>query len=570
MPLKNMILNLFAAVLFLQVSVAACAQQSDPGEFLSLLTTARQYTTDKKWKEAVAAWEQVVERNPVNGEYIANLATAYYNTAQYARSIDAYKKQIELGWGRLYIAAYNIACCYSLAGDKENAIHWLQKSFDMGFRSYTLAQQDADFNNIKTDPRFKKILALEDVTKMSRTEGWRYDMEILRREVMRKAYLRRELSLDAFNKEYKEIYNSIDKKTDVQVIMALMKLMVNVNDGHSNVFPPSRKEFQQAVPLQFYFFKEGLYIIASDEKHKHLLGAKVLGFDKKTVDEVVKTLSPILARDNEMGVLYNLAGLVRYPLALHGAGLINSESTVELQLMDSDGKKFTAKVETDMTAPRVDHKSVPENWITLYQVNGKAVPLYLRSPKTYYWFEQLPNSKTVYLQWNAVVNDKSESLREFTDRLFKYINDNDVDKLIIDLRWNNGGNTMLVPHFINSVIRNDKINKRGNLYVITGRRTFSAAQNLSTYLEQRTNSIFVGEPTGSNPNFVGEEDFITLPYSKLALNVSDLFWQSSWPGDHRIWIAPTIYTPPTFKAYNANRDESLEAILKLVNEKKPF
>ena len=176
----------------------------------------------------------------------------------------------------------------------------------------------------------------------------------------------------------------------------------------------------------------------------------------------------------------------------------------------------------------------------------------------------------VYLQWNAVVNDKAESLRQFTDRLFKYINDNDIDKLVIDLRWNNGGNTMLVPHFINSIIRNDKINQRGNLFVITGRRTFSAAQNLATYLEQRTNSIFVGEPTGSNPNFVGEEDFITLPYSQLAMNVSDLFWQSSWPGDHRKWIAPSVYTPPTFKAYNENRDESLEAILKLVNEKRAF
>ena len=570
MPLKNIIRNIFAAVLFLQISITACSQQSDPGDFISLLTTARQHSTDQKWKEAVGVWEQVVERNPVNGEYIANLANAYYNTAQYSKSIDAYKKQIELGWGIIHNAAYNIACCYSLSGDKENAIQWLQRSFDMGFRSYTQAQQDTDFNNIKTDPRYKRIVALEDVSKMTRTEGWRYDMDILKREVMRKAYLRRELSLDAFHKEYKEIYNSIDKKTDVQVIMALMKLMVTVNDGHSNVFPPSRKEFQQAVPLQFYFFKEGLYIIASDEKHKHLLGAKVLGFDKKTVDEVVKTLSPILARDNEMGVLYNLAGLVRYPLALHGAGLINDQSAIELQLMDRDGKTFTAKVESDMTTARVDHKSVPANWVTLYQNNGKPIPLYLKNPKTYYWFEQLPNTKTVYLQWNAVVNDKSEPLRQFTDRLFQYINNNDVDKLIIDLRWNNGGNTMLVPHFINSIIRTDKINKRGNLFVITGRRTFSAAQNLSTYLEQRTNSIFVGEPTGSNPNFVGEEDFITLPYSKLAMNVSDLFWQSSWPGDHRTWIAPTIYTPPTFKAYNANRDESLEAVLKLVTEKKPF
>ena len=129
---------------------------------------------------------------------------------------------------------------------------------------------------------------------------------------------------------------------------------------------------------------------------------------------------------------------------------------------------------------------------------------------------------------------------------------------------------MLLPYFINSIIKTEKINKRGNLFVITGRRTFSAAQNLASFLEKQTNATFVGEPTGSSPNFVGEEDFITLPYSKLAMNVSDLYWQSSWPGDKRTWIAPLIYTPPTFKAYSMNRDEALESILSLTGEKKPF
>jgi hypothetical protein len=130
---------------------------------------------------------------------------------------------------------------------------------------------------------------------------------------------------------------------------------------------------------------------------------------------------------------------------------------------------------------------------------------------------------------------------------------------------------MLLPYFITTLIKNEKINKRGNLFVITGRRTFSAAQNLATYLEKQTNAIFVGEPTGSSPNFVGEEDFITLPYSKVAMNVSDWFWQSSWPWDSRTWIAPSIYVPPTFKAYSVNRDEVLETLGGLImNGKKGF
>jgi len=73
----------------------------------------------------------------------------------------------------------------------------------------------------------------------------------------------------------------------------------------------------------------------------------------------------------------------------------------------------------------------------------------------------------------------------------------------------------------------------------------------------------VGEPTGSSPNFIGEENEATfeLPYSKMIVNVSYLFWQSSWPMDYRQWIAPLLYTPPRFELYRANRDPAMEAIL---------
>jgi hypothetical protein len=207
----------------------------------------------------------------------------------------------------------------------------------------------------------------------------------------------------------------------------------------------------------------------------------------------------------------------------------------------------------------------------LYEVNGKPVPNYLKNLKALFWFEKLPGTNAVYFQWNSVRNDKNITLNKFTDSLMKYMSDNNLEELIIDLRWNNGGNTMLLPYFITTLIKNEKINKRGNLFVITGRRTFSAAQNLATYLEKQTNAIFVGEPTGSSPNFVGEEDFITLPYSKVAMNVSDWFWQSSWPWDSRTWIAPNIYVPPTFKAYSVNRDEVLETLVGLImNGKKGF
>jgi len=116
---------------------------------------------------------------------------------------------------------------------------------------------------------------------------------------------------------------------------------------------------------------------------------------------------------------------------------------------------------------------------------------------------------------------------------------------------------------LKALISNPKVNQNGKLFIIIGRRVFSAAQNAAAYFERFTNAIFVGEPTGSSPNFTGDEVFFTLPYSKMMANVSDVYWQSSTAYDFRTWIAPQIYIEPTFAAYRANRDPLMETILAL-------
>ena len=139
-----------------------------------------------------------------------------------------------------------------------------------------------------------------------------------------------------------------------------------------------------------------------------------------------------------------------------------------------------------------------------------------------------------------------------------------MDRLIIDLRWNNGGNTYLLPPLINALVRAPKINREGGLFVIIGRRTFSAAGNAAAYIQRQTNAIFVGEPTGAKPNSLGDEAYFMLPYSKLAASVADVYWQGSWPQDFRKWIAPQIFVEPTFEAYRSNHDAAMDAILGLV------
>jgi hypothetical protein len=153
-----------------------------------------------------------------------------------------------------------------------------------------------------------------------------------------------------------------------------------------------------------------------------------------------------------------------------------------------------------------------------------------------------------------------ESFADFCKRLFTSVERPEIDALIVDIRYNGGGDTFQNVPLIEGIIRSDKLRQPGRLFVIIGRTTFSAAQNTTSELERRTKSLLVGEPTGSRPNFIGESLSIPLPYSGWSLSVSDLWWQHSMSMDYRIWTPPHLYAPPTAKAFRKHEDPCLEVI----------
>jgi tetratricopeptide (TPR) repeat protein len=549
---------------FTSVSVTAILfAQTEAQSFISILDSAREEYSKKNWHKAATLWEQVTTANPVDGYSWEYLAAAYYNDKAFEKAIPAYQKLVELGFGVPANHAYNVACCYSLIKNKQQSLFWLRKAMNLGYYYVAHAQTDTDLDFIAGDQAFKDLLFLKDVNKMTRNEGWLYDLDMLQWEVKRKVIHH------SFNQDLPSFYASlgrlrkeIPRLSDAQIIIELMKAVRFIGDGHSNIFlPTSRPEFKQTLPVQFYFFEEGLFIISSDPKYKELLGSQVLQFENKKVYEVINSLDPLIGRDNKMNVMVRLPYLMRHPILLQTLGLISNVNQVALRIKNQQGEEKTVSIMADTLQPDIwNIQPYPKGWISYPDLLTDSMPLYLRNNDKTFWFEYISASRIVYAQVNRIRNTPEESLTSFERRLSDFINENDVAKLVIDLRGNNGGNTFSGWDFVNELSHNSKINRKGHLFVIIGRRTFSAAQNTATYFERLTNAIFVGEPTGSRPNFVGDEAPIKLPYSHIELNVSGVLWQSSWGVDNRTWIAPLLYVPPTIKDYIKNRDGAMETI----------
>lgn len=564
MMMRNLVINgrCRALVLLLLIAPFVSAQDVRLTDYLRNLREAQARSTAKQWSEAAVLWSKVVATNPNAPQYWQALGDARYLTKDYRGAAMAYEKTFELGYFKAF-RARDMAVCYALVGNRELSLTWLDKALALRYPDLERLQTDPAFSSLRDEPRFRELVGLVDTSKMSRDEGWRVDLRLLAREVVRKGYDPFHLvSKKNFDEAVAKLGKDIPKLTDVEIIIEFMKLLRNVGDGHTGLLlGPERPEFRTALPVQFYFFEEGLFIIATDPAQTHLIGAQVLRFDDKSVEQVMAALDPLIGRDNENKIwpLQRAPYHMRYPALLNGLHLIADRSKVTLTIRDQNGKTIPATLEANSPESVIWNK-FPQSWVTLPQKATGVVPLYIKRMYEPYWFEYLTDSRTVYFQFNSVRSDPKEPLAEFRKRLFKFIDENEVARLVIDLRWNNGGNANLLVPLIHDLIRNDKINRTGKLFVIIGRRTFSAAQDAAALLERHTSAIFVGEPTGSSPNYIGEEDFFNLPYSKIPINVSDLFHQNSIVQDTRMWIAPQIFAPPSFELYRTNRDPAMEAI----------
>lgn len=550
--------------------LSACAAQepypsNGQSHFLATFRQAQQAMQTKEWARAASLWDEVTRENPVTGDFWLQLASARYNIQDFRGAIPAYKKAMSLGVNGLRAnIPYGIVRCYSRLGEQAKALEWFQEAMKLGYRDLQNAQHDPDLRSLRDDPTFRKLLAMDDVSKMSRDEGWRYDLRFMAEEITRRGYGPfRKVSREEFSRRVATLDAAIPKLTDMQVIIEMMKLAALVGDGHTMIYAFfERPEFLQNVPVEYAFFEEGLYIVAAESRFSDLLGAQVIRFGDRSVDGVLQALDPIISRDNAAAPQVMGPMRMRNLPLLAGLGLIPDPRQISLTVRDLKGKGRTVTLPADSDVPsRKLWDGYPKNWQRLADELPGPVPLYLRNPYKDYWFEYLADSKTVYLQWNHVHSDPAEPIAAFFDRVTQFVQDHAVDKLVLDMRWNNGGDTTLVPIVLSSLIRDSKIDQPDKLFVITGHRTFSAAQNAVTMIARFTPTIIVGDTTGSSPNFVGEDSAVQLPYSKLMVSISDLYWQSSWPTDYRVWIPPLIYAPLRFAEYRENRDGAMEAIL---------
>ena len=393
---------------------------------------------------------------------------------------------------------------------------------------------------------------------LSLATSWRADLHFMATEMERMhKNLYHSISREEFAARVAALDARIPSLERHEIIVEMMKIVAAVGDGHTNIYPTRDPKIGfHTLPIAVWFFGDDLYIRAAHESQRQLVGARVIRIGDRDVRAAYAAVKPLIGRENEQGARYWAPYLLVMPEVLHALGITRSVDEVPLTIATDTGEKQVVlhpfepvPIMSGDTATMFDRRP---GWM---DARGDADPLWLNdsAPQR---MTVLPQTKTLYVQLNQI----GEGLRDFSEAMRQKIEADGIDRLIIDLRRNRGGNGDFNAYVVRAVIQSMRVDQKGHLFVIIGPATFSAAQMLCDALERYTNVTFVGEPTGSRGNAYGDSRKITLPNSGITVRASVFYWQNWFPLDEREATMPDIAAPLTFDEYWRGVDPALAAI----------
>lgn len=397
-------------------------------------------------------------------------------------------------------------------------------------------------------------------------EEWREDLRFLQKTIQEDyPFLFKKTTPADFAAAVEELHEAIPRMADHEVVVGFARLVSSFGYGHTNIWvsgwdPENPYGFHQ-MPYNLYYFSDGIYVQGVHQDYEPALGAKLLKVAGVPVEEALAAIRPVVPVENEQ--FFKAFGLTYLgtPEVLHAQGVTAElQETITLTL-EKDGRVF------EQTFAPVAREGYPGQYSQFHEDgewldarDNSVTPLWLKNLDRIYFYEYLPEQKAVYVRHSQIQDDPEQRIPDFYAEVFDFIENNEVERFILDVRLNGGGNNYKNKPIITGVLGCDKINESGKFYVILGRRTFSACQNLVNDLDTYTPAIFVGEPTAENINFYGDNRPVELPNSKINARLSFAWWQDKPQWENDDWLAPNLAADLSFADYQKNVDPALEAI----------
>lgn len=401
------------------------------------------------------------------------------------------------------------------------------------------------------------LVMLINVTQMCFSQiNWKNDIDTLKAELAKKHknffFLKSELD---FNNGLECIKNQCDSLSDFEIIVKIQQLIAGFGDSHTRIdlFKFIKPELR--LPIYMYQFTDGVYILGASEENSNLIGKKIVAINGYRIEQVIDSMNTLFTCENE--------GLKKevFPLLITSTQLLDyfnfkQNRSYYFGVEGDDGK---------LTIKKINQSSIGQQ---LKAINSDSLPYCWQVKKNAFTKRYFDEDKLLYISYNKCApvsyfqeNGNVDTLffEDFQEQIFKELKNKNVKKLIFDMRFNGGGNSIYVTNFVKKLNRK-RVAKNIEIFVIVGRATFSSAILNTLDFENNTNAIIVGEETGGKPNHYGEIRGFRLPYSNVEVIYSTKYFKNT---DKEInTIVPNVIIETSFQYFRNGIDPVYEWIKK--------
>lgn len=409
-----------------------------------------------------------------------------------------------------------------------------------------------------------------------RVEAWSQDLD-----AMQQRFLRYDRSFSAgerarFTEDLEALRKELPKLDDAQVIMRMASLVALARNAHTRLYLLRNRTELRRLPVRVWWFDDGLRIVRTTPEYRKLLGCRIDDFAGVAARHARDIVSAAYAANPSWND-YKSTYFLTSPEALHGFGITPSVDRVDIGVSGCGDAPFRASLDP---LPLVKKSGATEAWWDLSPLSADpdhrwvhvlgrdALPLYLRNPEPYYWFEFLPESGILYFHYSRASDGPGESTKDFGARLLAELAAKPVKALVVDLRFNTGGDYGVARPLMEQLAESTKTIPR---WVIAGRATFSAGISHVALWKGLPNVKLIGEPVGDELDFWSEGGNVVLPNSKFSAhfaNGAHSYSEAPCPEETYCFdlnvptVRPDVPVTLTWQEYRAGVDPAMRAIVR--------
>ena len=395
----------------------------------------------------------------------------------------------------------------------------------------------------------------------ARDNRWRQDLTFLSTELpQRHANLFFVMPRAQFDQAVSELIEAIPTLSDTEVMTGMARIVAMAGDAHTEVALTLTPPGLRSLPLSLYWYRDGLYVVAAAREYRQALAARVVEIGDTAVEQAYQTVSKVISHENQSWLRAQSPKYLVLPDLLQALKITSKGPPVRFTFEDAAHNRFSLDIDY-VPAPVL--VSAPES-------NG-FVPLVSRNSAQPYWFVYLDDTRTLYFKYNQCKDSPERPFAGFLEQLFAVFDANPVDRVVLDLRNNGGGSSIVLVPFLDGLRAREARFAATRAYALFNRSTFSSAMlNAQDVKDMRDRAValgapangvvtLLGEPTGGNPTVPWRNgDRFSLPNSKLTVSYTKTLVSTAYqPGGA---VDPDVLVPIDSSDGFARHDPVLAAV----------